>query len=307
MKGVVVKSTGSWFNVLQEDGSIISCKLRGNFRIKGLKATNPIAVGDRVEFQVTGNANIGQINNILPRFNYIIRKATNLSKVFHIIAANIDQAMLVITVAQPRTSQGFIDRFLTTAEAYHIPAYLVFNKTDIYNKELQNIHNEYIHIYSTVGYPCISISAVTGNNLQQLRQLFANKVTLFSGHSGVGKTAILNALDPALGLREGEISSYHAKGVHTTTFAEMHALSSGGLIIDTPGIKEFGLIDFNKNEIAERFPEMRALMHLCHFSNCTHIHEPGCAVKSALKEGKIFPSRYYNYLSIYNGEDFPSF
>lgn len=307
MRGIVVKSTGSWFFVMQDDGCILPCKIKGNFRIKGLKATNPVAVGDKVEFQFQENENIGVIHEILPRFNYIIRKATNLSKVFHIIASNIDQAFLVITVAQPRTSLGFIDRFLTTAEAYHIPATLLFNKIDIYNEEMREIHNQYLDIYQSVGYECLEISALRGDNIELLKETLKNKVSLLTGHSGVGKTALLNAVEPGLDLKVGEISVSHEKGKHTTTFAEMHPLSFGGFIIDTPGIKEFGLIDFEKTEIAERFPEMRALMHQCKFHNCTHLHEPDCAVKKALEKGNIFPSRYYNYISIYNDEDFPTY
>jgi ribosome biogenesis GTPase len=286
-----------------DNGQIVQCKLKGNFRLKGIRTTNPVAVGDRVEVELSGEKGVGMIGRILDRHNYIIRKATKLSKESHIIAANIDQLILVATLAFPRTSTGFIDRMLITSEAYHIPAILLFNKLDLYTEELIPWLEETEKIYLDAGYPCMRVSARTGAGLLNLKEILTDKVSLLSGHSGVGKSTLINKLEPGLGLKVKEISSYHLKGQHATTFPEMHRLSFGGYIIDTPGIKEFGLMDFDKNEIAERFPEMRALMHLCRYSNCTHSHEPGCAVIKALEEGRINPSRYENYLSIFHGKD----
>ena len=304
MEGLVVKTTGSWITVRLEDHRKVDCKIKGQFKIHGKKSTNPVAVGDRVEVLETPGQEAGLITGILPRHNYIIRKSKNLSKIYHVIAANIDQACIIATVAFPRTHIAFIDRFLTTAEAYHIPAFIIFNKVDLYDEEMKNRQAEMESIYQAAGYPILTISALTGYNIDRLRALVKNKTTLFSGHSGVGKSAIINALQPDLQARTGEISDYHNAGKHTTTFAEMFELETGGNIIDTPGIREFGLTDFRKEEVAERFPEFRAIMHDCQFSNCSHTHEPGCAVKRALEEGKIHPSRYRNYLSIYNDEEF---
>lgn len=271
--------------------------------MKGIRTTNPVAVGDKVEFEMEADMSIGTIVRILDRQNYIIRKATNLSKESHIIAANIDQLILVATLAFPRTSTGFIDRVLVTAEAYHIPAFILFNKTDLYIEELIPWLDETEQIYLDAGYPCLRVSAKTGNGLDNFKAVLKDKVSLISGHSGVGKSTLINALEPGLNIKIKEISSYHLKGQHATTFPEMHPLSFGGFIIDTPGIKEFGLMHFEKNEVAERFPEMRALMHLCRYRNCTHTHEPGCEVLKAVEEGRIHPSRYANYLSIFNGHD----
>jgi ribosome biogenesis GTPase len=301
--GIVTRSTGSWHTVSTESGTSVLCKLKGNFRLKGIRTTNPVAVGDRVEVEMEADMSIGTIIKIHERQNYIIRKATNLSKESHIIAANIDQLILVATLAFPRTSTGFIDRVLVTSEAYHIPAIILFNKTDLYTDELMPWLEETEKIYLDAGYPCLRVSAKTRDGLENCKAVLKDKVSLISGHSGVGKSTLINALQPGLNLKIKEISSYHLKGQHATTFPEMHPLSFGGFIIDTPGIKEFGLTHFDKNEVAERFPEMRALMHLCRYSNCTHSHEPGCEVIKALKEGKIHPSRYDNYLSIYYGKD----
>ncbi|MCX6272447.1 MAG: ribosome small subunit-dependent GTPase A [Bacteroidetes bacterium] len=302
MKGLVVKTTGSWIQVRTPAGDKIECKLKGQFKIHGKKSTNPVAVGDRVEFFMQDSENIGVITCIEERYNYIIRKSINLSKFYQVIAANLDQVFLIVTAAFPRTSPGFIDRFLTTAEAYHIPAGLIFNKIDIYHEEVEDYHQLLSAIYSKVDYPCLNVSALTGENLGMLLDWLKGKTTLFSGHSGVGKSALINALQPGLDLKVGKISDYHNKGKHTTTFAEMVELNNGGFIIDTPGIREFGLTDFKKEEVAERFPEFRALMHNCQFSNCTHTHEPNCAVKKALDENQISPSRYRSYLAIVNDE-----
>ena len=289
--------------VSSEHGLAIPCKLKGNFRLKGIRTTNPVAVGDKVEVEMETDLSIGTITRIFERNNYIIRKATKLSKESHIIAANIDQLILVATLAFPRTSTGFIDRVLVTSEAYHIPAILLFNKTDLYTEELIPWLEETEKIYLDAGYPCLRVSARTKEGMEGLITVLKDKVSLISGHSGVGKSTLINVLQPGLDLKIKEISSYHLKGQHATTFPEMHALSFGGYIIDTPGIKEFGLTDFNKQEVAERFPEMRALMHLCRYSNCTHSHEPGCEVIKALEEGRIHPSRYNNYLSIFYGRE----
>lgn len=302
MKGVVIKSTGSWFTVLDENGRQINCKLKGRFRIKGIKTTNPIAVGDKVEFDIAEDEKIGLITKILPRHNHIIRKSTKLSKVSHIIAANIDLALLIVTIKEPEISPGLIDRFLVTAEAYHITSAIVFNKIDIYGDVDFDKLQKYDAIYRAAGYQTFRVSALTGENIDMLKEVIRDKICLFSGASGTGKSALINVIEPGLKLKVGDISTYHLKGRHTTTFPEMHKLTGGGFIIDTPGIREFGLVEFRKEEIAERFPEMRAFMHDCQFNNCTHIHEPRCAVKAAVENGKIAASRYESYLRIYNDD-----
>lgn len=267
--------------------------------MKGIKSTNPVAVGDRVEVEMPDNdTGAPVIKHIFPRENYLIRKATRLSKQTQIIAANLDQAVLVATLSFPRTSSGFIDRFLVTAEAYHIPAIIIFNKIDLYDDELSNKHMQFVELYESIGYRCINISAKTGEGIDQVTELLTGKVSLFAGHSGVGKSAIANAVDSDLNLRTGVISDVHNKGKHTTTFAQMHALKQGGYLVDTPGIKEFGLVDMEKVEVAQRFPEMRERMHDCRFNNCTHINEPGCAIKEAVEKGEISETRYINYLNI---------
>lgn len=303
MEGLVIKSTGSWYIVRTKDDKDYKCKLKGSFRIKGIRNTNPVAVGDNVKFSLVSEEGSGLINEIYPRNNYIIRKATKLSKRSHIIAANIDQAYLIVTLALPRTSHGFIDRYLITSEAYHVPASIVFNKIDIYDKETNSTLEEYLEIYESAGYPCIKVSALRGDNIDELKKLIKNKITLFSGHSGVGKSALLNRIQPNLNIKTKPISKAHLKGQHTTTFTEMCKLDFGGYIIDTPGIKEFGLIDFSLDEIAERYPEMRKIMHNCKYYNCTHVHEPGCAVKKAMEDGTISRTRYDQYLKIINKEE----
>ena len=302
MRGVVCKSTGSWITVRTENGSRIQCKLKGQFRIQGLRSTNPVAIGDRIEFEPLPDEDTGLITQIFERDNYIIRKATKLSKVTHIIAANLDHAYLIVTLVKPRTSNGFIDRFLVTATGYYIPASLIFNKLDLYDSALSKKEAELRKIYEDAGYPCYSVSALRGDNVDQVRELLKGKTSLFSGYSGAGKSALISAIEPGLDLKVGKISAIHNKGMHTTTFAEMFALSDGGNIIDTPGIKEFGLIDFEKSEIPRCFPEMDRLLPDCQYNNCTHTHEPGCAVKSGLESGKVSRLRYNSYLSILKDE-----
>ena len=301
-KGLVTKTTGKWYKVRTAEGDIIDCRLRGNFRIKGIKSTNPIAVGDFVEFELQSTDGTGLITAVEKRRNCIIRRSTKLSKQTHIIAANLDQACVVATLGFPRTSTGFIDRFLVTAEAYHVPCVLVFNKTDLYDDELQEYQDGLFEVYQKAGYTCIGVSATKGTNLEQLKTLLEGKTTLFAGHSGVGKSALLNALQPGLGLKVGDVSLFNMKGKHTTTFAELFPFGDG-FIIDTPGIKEFGMVDFSKEEVSHFFPEMRAVLHDCRFANCTHEHEPGCAVKQAVEQGVIADFRYETYLNIIHGEE----
>lgn len=298
MEGKVIKSTGSEYLVALPDGTVRVCKLKGKFRMQGIRSTNPVAVGDEVILDPGHAADEGIISGIQPRRNYLVRRSINLSKASHILASNLDMLWVVGCVIKPRTSTGFIDRVLVTAEAYHIPAGIVFNKTDIYTPaEMQQCH-ELAELYRSIGYPVLLTSATEGDGVQALCNELRDRVSLFTGHSGVGKSALLNAIDPSLNAKTGEISDAHNKGMHTTTFAEMRQLHFGGWIIDTPGIKEFGLIHFDSSEICERFPEFRTYLNQCRFDNCTHIHEPGCAVKSALDQGKIPPSRYRNYLGM---------
>lgn len=304
MKGVVIKSTGSWYTVLSENGALLDCRIKGLFRIKGIKTTNPIAVGDNVEFEMEKDGK-AVINKIAERKNYIIRKSINLSKQSHILAANIDSAFLVVTLAFPRTSAGFIDRFLLTAEAYHIPTSIIFNKIDLFENDAEEMKdlNDFIQIYERIGYKCYKVSATKKENIALLQELTKNKTTLIAGHSGVGKSTLVNAMDSNLDLRVGEISDAHSKGKHTTTFAEMHPLVYGGFIIDTPGIKELGLVDMGKEEISGYFPEMHALKNKCKFNNCLHLNEPKCAVIEAVEKGEIAASRYNSYIGIMNGEE----
>ncbi|MBL0330379.1 MAG: ribosome small subunit-dependent GTPase A [Bacteroidetes bacterium] len=303
MQGVVIKSTGSWYSVLSQ-GSTVECRIKGVFRIKGIKTTNPIAVGDHVDFEMEADGR-GVIHAIADRKNYIIRKSINLSKQSHILAANVDQAMLVVTLAFPRTSAGFIDRFLLTAEAYHIPTKIIFNKVDLFSADeiLMKELNDFIAVYEKIGYPCYKVSATEKTDIESLRTLTKGKTTLIAGHSGVGKSTLVNAMDSNLDLKVGEISDAHNKGKHTTTFAEMHLLTYGGFIIDTPGIKELGLVDMEKEEIGDYFPEMHALKNECKFNNCIHLNEPKCAVIAAVEKGEIALSRYTSYVGIINGEE----
>ncbi|TDS08457.1 ribosome small subunit-dependent GTPase A [Sphingobacterium paludis] len=303
MRGLVTKSTGSWYLVQGEQGQRVECRIQGKFRTKGIKTTNPIAVGDWVNYELEPDQESAIITALEPRKNYIIRRSVNLSKQTQIIGANLDQAILVVTLASPPTSLGFIDRFLVTAEAYDIPAILLFNKLDLFSEEGLDILAEYMAIYEQIGYPCYAVSAHTGENLEIIRSLLKDKVTLVSGHSGVGKSTLINALEPAVKLRTGEISDWSDKGKHTTTFAEMIDLSFGGKLIDTPGIRELGIVDIEKGELSHFFPEMRARLNACRFHNCRHINEPGCVIIEAVEEGDIESSRYDSYLSIYNKQD----
>jgi ribosome biogenesis GTPase len=296
--GRVIKSTGSWYDVRNDAGEVVLCRLRGKIRLDGLRTTNPVAVGDLVNYEKERDKDTCVIDKILPRTNVIVRKSVNLSKESHIIASNVDQAILVATIAQPRTSTGFIDRFTVTAEAYHIPVVIVFNKCDIYDDEQNVMAEQLMKVYNAIGYESFVISAKTGQNCDRLKAIMKDKMSMFSGHSGVGKSALVNRLDPNLSIRVGEISEVHEKGKHTTTFAQMYELGFGGYIIDTPGIKEFALYDMEKETLAQRFPEMRALMHECRFNNCTHLHEPHCAIKNAVEQGLIADWRYENYCNM---------
>lgn len=303
MRGLVTKSTGSWYQVLGDDGVSYDCRIKGKFRIKGIKTTNPIAVGDWVEFELEPSEQSGIITVLEPRKNYIIRRSVNLSKQTQILGANLDQAVLVVTLASPPTSLGFIDRFLVTAEAYGIPAILVFNKLDLFSEEGKEILQEYKAIYEDIGYPCYDVSALEGTHVHVLEEILKDKVTLVSGHSGVGKSTLINRIVPGLDLRTGQISSWSDKGKHTTTFAEMIDLPFGGKLIDTPGIRELGIVDIEKTELSHFFPEMRRYLNKCKFNNCRHINEPGCRVLEAVELGEIETSRYDSYLSIYSNDD----
>lgn len=297
MKGLVIKNTGSWYTVRTDDGRDVESKVKGNFRLKEIRSTNPVSVGDRVDININ-NEGTAFITEIEDRKNYIIRRASNLSKQSHIIAANLDQAMLIVTVNYPVTTTVFIDRFLATAEAYRVPVKLVFNKIDRYKGEDKEYLDALINLYTTIGYPCSTLCAKTEEGLDALRDDLRDKITLLSGHSGVGKSTIINKLVPGVNLRTGDISEYHNKGMHTTTFSEMIPLPEGGYLIDTPGIKGFGTIEMETAEISHYFPEIFKFSEDCKFSNCSHRHEPACAVLQALEEHYISESRYKSYLSI---------
>lgn len=308
-KGIVIKSTGSWYTIKTEEGNLIDCRIKGNLRLKGIRSTNPIAVGDNVELvelkednNVTGQV-VGLIHKIQHRKNYIIRKSPNLSKESHIIAANIDQAFLIITLHSPVTTTTFIDRFLISAEAYRIPCHLIFNKIDLYNPKQIDLLNSQIEIYKKAGYHCLKISAKNNIGIAELKQVMANKTNVFSGHSGVGKSTIINSIQPGIELKTGAISDAHSSGKHTTTYSEMFELDFGGFIIDTPGIKGFGVLEMEKEEIGHYFPEIFKLLNECQYYNCTHTHEPHCAVKKAVEEGEIALSRYNSYLGLLEEEE----
>ena len=297
MRGLVVKNTGSWYQVLTDEGNTVDCKIKGNFRLKGIRSTNPVAVGDYV-FIVMNDEGTAFITEIEDRRNYIVRKSTNLSKQSHIIAANVDMALLVVTVARPETSTTFIDRFLAGAEAYRIPVTLLFNKIDILEEDEHRLLEGLMHLYTIIGYPCHAISALNGDGLDQVRQLLANKTTLLSGNSGVGKSTLINAMLPHLELRTAEISDIHQTGMHTTTFSAMYPLEEGGWLIDTPGIKGFGTFDMEEEEVGHYFKEIFRFSAACKYNNCTHTHEPGCAVRQAVEDCFISQSRYASYLSM---------
>jgi len=305
MVGIVYKSTGSWYTVKETSGTFYECRIKGKFRIKGIKSTNPVAVGDQVQFELetTGDDTIGIINVIEERKNYIIRKSVNLSKQTHIIASNIDQAFLLITLNNPPTHTVFIDRFLVTAKAYQIPAVLVFNKIDSYTEDELAEIKYMAALYRTVGYTCIGISAKTGKNVPEIKEMMTGKTSMFSGHSGVGKSTLVNKIAPTLAIKTAEISVQHSQGQHTTTFAEMFDLDFGARIIDTPGIKGFGIVDMEKEEIGNYFPEFLALKQNCKFNNCIHTNEPKCAIKDALETGMVSWSRYRSYVQMITGED----
>lgn len=302
-KGKVIKSTGSWYILLNEEGEAIDCRIRGKFRMKGIRTTNPVAVGDDVEYVFDEKEGTGIITTINPRRNYIIRRSINLSKEAHILAANIDQAVLMVTLVSPRTFTEFIDRFLVSAEAYRIPACIVFNKTDLYTPELLNEMEDLISIYQSIGYRCFRTSTRMGVGLDDINQLLASKTSMLSGHSGVGKSTLINTIEPKLKLKTSEVSVQHEAGKHTTTYPEMHQLTNGGFIIDTPGIKGFGVVDMKREEISHYFPEMFKLLENCQFYNCTHLHEPKCAVKRAVQEGEIAESRYRSYVNLMTEDD----
>jgi len=301
MNGLVIKSTGSWYDV-KHNNKVYTCRLKGKFRIKGIKNTNPVTVGDYVDFKLEENQDTGVIYDINERHNYIIRKSVNLSKQTHIIASNIDQVFLLITVNNPPTFPGFIDRFLASAEAYKIKVVLVFNKIDTYNDESILLQQKLKSIYTKIGYDCIDVSATKNIGITLLKDIMKDKVSMFAGHSGVGKSTLANAIDKKLNLKTKEISSQYKQGQHTTTFAEMFELPFGGYIIDTPGIKGFGVVDFEKNEITDYFPEFFKIKGNCKFNNCVHLNEPKCAIKDAVENGEIAASRYKSYLQILAGD-----
>ena len=302
MKGLVIKNTGSWYTVKTDDGNIVESKIKGNFRLKGIRSTNPVAVGDRVEI-IRNQEGTAFISAIEDRRNYIIRKSQNLSKQSHIIAANVDQAFLIVTVNYPQTSTTFIDRFLASAEAYSVPVVLVFNKTDLLSEEERHYQDMMMTLYETVGYQCVAISAEKGDGVDTLLPLLHDKITLLSGNSGVGKSTLINRILPGVNLRTAEISDSLNTGMHTTTFSEMLLLPDGGYIIDTPGIKGFGTFNMEPEEISGFFKEIFRFSKDCRFNNCTHTHEPGCAVIKAVEDHYIAASRYQSYLSMLNDKD----
>lgn len=305
MTGLVYKSTGSWYSVKAHDGRFYECRIKGKFRIKGIKSTNPVAVGDMVDFELdeTADTVTGLIHTIHERKNYIIRKSVNLSKQVHIIAANIDKVFLLVTINNPPTTTSFIDRFLVTAEAYGVEAVIIFNKIDTFDEDALNEQLYLQYVYSQIGYTCLRISSTEGKGIDKLKEIMTGKVSMISGHSGVGKSTLVNALDPSLNLKTKEISEQHSQGQHTTTFAEMYDLPFDAKIIDTPGIRGFGIVDMEKEEVGDYFPEFFALKNQCKFNNCLHKDEPYCAVKEALENDEIAWSRYRSYIQILEGED----
>ena len=302
MKGLVIKNTGSWYSVKTDTGKVVECKIKGNFRLKGIRSTNPVAVGDNVEIALNSEGT-AFITHIEERRNYIIRKSQNLSKQSHILAANVDQAFLIVTVNYPQTSTTFIDRFLASAEAYSVPVVLVFNKCDILSDDERHYQQSMIHLYETIGYECREVSAATSEGVNGLHEQLKGKITLLSGNSGVGKSTLINKILPEANLRTAEISDAHNTGMHTTTFSEMLELPEGGYIIDTPGIKGFGTFNMEPEELTSYFPEIFHFSKGCKFSNCTHTHEPGCAVLKAIDDHFIAQSRYQSYLNMFEDKD----
>ncbi|MBV4356594.1 ribosome small subunit-dependent GTPase A [Pinibacter aurantiacus] len=298
MKAVVYKSTGSWYSVKTEDGTPYNARIKGAFKIEGLKSTNPVAVGDLVDIEDGDLENNVMITNIYDRHNYITRTSPHNKNQHHIIASNLDQCVLVATLREPKTSMGFVDRFLITAEAYHIPAIIVFNKADVYRKKEIEHFEHFKSMYESVGYKVILTSTVNGQGVDEVKDLLKEKITLISGHSGVGKSSFINIIFPEKNLKTKEVSGWSGKGMHTTTFAEMFDLPFGGKIIDTPGIRELGLVDISKQELSHYYPEMRDTLQDCQFNNCLHVEEPGCAIKAAVESGKIYADRYVSYLNI---------
>ena len=301
MEGTVYKSTGSWYTVITDDEKSFLCRIKGKFRTQSITSTNPVAVGDRVQFAIEKDSK-GVITEILPRKNYIVRKSVNLSKQIHILAANVDVAFLMVTLNNPVTYPAFIDRFLASAEAFQVDVVLLFNKEDTYSDTELNELRALQSVYQQIGYQCLEISALYGNQVDAVRTLMTDKVCMLSGHSGVGKSTLVNALAPGLKLKTAEISEQHQQGQHTTTFAEMHPLDFGAKIIDTPGIRGFGMIDFNKEELGDYFREFFAIKDQCKFNNCLHLDEPKCAIKAAVESGEIAPSRYKSYLQMLEDE-----
>ncbi|WP_287679777.1 ribosome small subunit-dependent GTPase A [Bacteroides sp.] len=301
-KGLVIKNTGSWYLVKTDEGSTVECKIKGNFRLKGIRSTNPVAVGDRVKI-IRNQEGTAFITEIEDRKNYIIRRSSNLSKQSHIIASNLDQCMLIVTVNYPETSTTFIDRFLASAEAYRIPVCLVFNKTDRYSEDENRYLDGLINLYTTIGYQCYKVSALNNIGIEEIKKALEGKITLFSGNSGVGKSTLINAILPEQNLKTGDISNVHNKGMHTTTFSEMFPVNGGGYIIDTPGIKGFGTFDMEDEEVGHYFKEIFKFSADCKYGNCTHRHEPGCAVREAVEKHYISESRYTSYLSILDDKE----
>lgn len=302
MRGVVIRNTGSWYDVRTDSGQLFACKVKGNFRLRGIRSTNPVAVGDFVVIRPhdDGTALIEEIED---RKNYIIRKASNLSAQSHIIAANVDEACLVVTLSHPETSLTFVDRFIASAEAYRVPVILIFNKIDLYSADEKRYLDAVIHLYTTIGYPCVALSAETGENIDKLLEMLQGKTCLFSGNSGVGKSTLLNRMIPEAHAKTALLSEAHDQGQHATTFSEMYDLPQGGFIIDTPGIRGFGTFDFEREEVSHYFREIFEIGQSCRFGNCTHTHEPGCAVQKALENHEISESRYHSYLSILDDKD----
>jgi ribosome biogenesis GTPase / thiamine phosphate phosphatase len=300
MKGIVYKSTGSWYSVKDAEGNMYNARIKGIFKIDEITSTNPIAVGDEVEIEMESASDSAVITEMHDRRNYINRQSPRSKHQHHIVAANLDQSLLIATLKEPRTSQGFIDRFLVACEAYHVPAIIAFNKSDLYRKKEMQKYEELKEMYEDVGYKVVLCSNKDQSGLDEVKGLLKNKITLLSGHSGVGKSSFINYLLPHLNLKTQGVSGWSGKGIHTTTFAEMFDLPFGGQIIDTPGMREFGLVDISRQELSHYFPEMRVLLQDCQFNNCLHLEEPGCAIKKALEEGRIYPERYFSYCNIFD-------